>query len=96
MRLLLALAISVTTLAAQEDRAPARTVSAVRTWSLAEVTRIAVEVSGEFTFQTDRLHNPERVYFDILNARPRIDSKRAWARPECSPSMLPACPWTDS
>jgi len=79
MRLLLALAISVTSLAAQEDRGPARTVSAVRTWSLADVTRIAVEVSGDFHFQTDRLHNPERVYFDILNARPRIDGRRAWS-----------------
>ncbi|MEO8371698.1 MAG: N-acetylmuramoyl-L-alanine amidase [Candidatus Solibacter sp.] len=80
MKPLLALAISVTLLAAQDDRATVRSVTAVRTWSLSEVTRIAVEVSGDFTFRTDRLHNPERVYFDVLNARPRIDSKRLWSK----------------
>ncbi|MEO8597741.1 MAG: N-acetylmuramoyl-L-alanine amidase [Candidatus Solibacter sp.] len=80
MKRLLALAIPVTMLLAQEERAGLYTVSAVRTWSLSEVTRVAVEVSGDFTFRTDRLHNPERVYFDILNTRPRIDAKRAWSK----------------
>ena len=50
-----------------------RTVTAVRHWSLADVTRVAIEVSGEFEYRTDRLHNPERVYFDILNTRPRLE-----------------------
>jgi N-acetylmuramoyl-L-alanine amidase len=36
---------------------------------------VAVEVSGDFSFRTDRLHNPERVYFDIPHARPRIESR---------------------
>jgi N-acetylmuramoyl-L-alanine amidase len=40
-----------------------------------EVTRVAIEVSGEFQFRSDRLHNPERIYFDILNARPRLERK---------------------
>ena len=66
-------------LVAQGDRATLHSVTAVRTWSLADVTRIAIEVSGDFNFRTDRLHNPERVYFDILNARPRIDAKRIWS-----------------
>jgi N-acetylmuramoyl-L-alanine amidase len=65
---------------AQSDRAPLHSVTAVRNWSLAEVTRIAIEVSGDFNFRSDRLHNPERVYFDILNARPRIDAKRVWSK----------------
>ncbi len=43
---------------------------------MAERTRIAIEVSGEFEYRSDRLHNPERVYYDILNARPRFDGKR--------------------
>ena len=67
-------AISATT--AQTDKHAIQTVTAVRHWSLAGATRVAVEVSGEFEFVTDRLHNPERVYYDILNARPRIDSRR--------------------
>ena len=74
-----ALAISVTVLLAQSDRAALQTVTAIRNWSLSDVTRIAIEVSGDFKFRTDRLHNPERVYFDILNARPRIDARRIWS-----------------
>ena len=80
MKTLAALAISATVLFAQTDRAPLHSVTAVRNWSLAEVTRIAVEVSGDFTFRTDRLHNPERVYFDILNAQPHLDAKRFWSK----------------
>ncbi|MCX6627550.1 MAG: AMIN domain-containing protein, partial [Candidatus Solibacter sp.] len=80
MKPLAALAISATLLFAQNERAPLQSVTAVRSWSLAEITRIAVEVTGDFTIRTDRLHNPERVYFDILNARPRIDAKRIWTR----------------
>ena len=74
-----ALAISATMLFAQSDRASLHSVTAVRHWSLDDVTRIAIEVSGDFNFRTDRLHNPERVYFDILNARPRIQAKRIWS-----------------
>ncbi len=80
MKPLAALAISATMLFAQNDRASVHSVTAIRNWSLADSTRIAVEVSGDFNFRTDRLHNPERVYFDILNARPRLDAKRAWSK----------------
>src|ERR1035441_5995831 len=80
MKPLAALAISATMLFAQNDRAPLHSITAIRHWSLAEITRIAVEVSGDFHFRTDRLHNPERIYFDILNARPRLDDKRTWSR----------------
>ncbi len=79
MKPLAALAISATMLFAQNDRAPLHSVTAIRHWSLAEITRIAVEVSGDFHFRTDRLHNPERIYFDILNARPHLDDKRTWS-----------------
>src|SRR3954453_7878712 len=80
MKQIAALAISATMLFAQSDRSSLHSVTAVRYWSLAEVTRVAVEVSGDFHFRTDRLHNPERIYFDILDARPRIDSRRIWSR----------------
>jgi N-acetylmuramoyl-L-alanine amidase len=80
MRLLAALTVSVAILAAQSERAPQHSVTAIRHWSLGDTTRIAVEVSGEFQFRSDRLHNPERVYFDILNARPRIDSRRFYSQ----------------
>ena len=75
-----ALAVSVMLLMGQSDQpVPPHSVTAVRHWSLGEVTRVAVEVSSPFDFRTDRLHNPERVYFDVLNTKPRINSKRTWA-----------------
>jgi N-acetylmuramoyl-L-alanine amidase len=80
MKPLAALAISATMLFAQEDRVALHSVTAIRSWSLADVTRIAVEVSGDFKFRTDRLHNPERIYFDIRGAVPRLDGKRFWSK----------------
>lgn len=79
MKLLAALVISASILAAQAARSPVGTVTAVRHWSVGDVTRVAIEVSGEFQYRTDRLHNPERVYFDILNARPLMGSRRVWS-----------------
>lgn len=51
-------------------------VTAIRHWSLGEVTRIAIETSGDFRFESDRLSNPERIFFDILEARQRISTNR--------------------
>ena len=51
-------------------------VTAVRHWSMGEVTRIVVESTGQFRFQSDRLHNPERLFFDLLGTRPRLDGGR--------------------
>ncbi|HUK19200.1 MAG TPA: N-acetylmuramoyl-L-alanine amidase [Bryobacteraceae bacterium] len=64
--------------AAQTERGPLNSVTAVRHWSTADVTRVAVEVTGSFLFRTDRLHGPERVYFDILDAIPHINSRRSY------------------
>lgn len=75
MKLLAALTVMVSLLAAQTERAPLRIVSAVRHWSLNDTTRVAIEVSGDFQYQSDRLHNPERIYFDISNSQPRFDKK---------------------
>ena len=80
MKPIAAVAISVTALFAQTERHPFRSVTAIRNWSLAEVTRVAIEVSGDFEFRSDRLHNPERIYFDILNARPLFNAKRFYSK----------------
>src|ERR1051326_1904592 len=80
MKLICALAVSYTILLAQTDPIATRSVTAVRDWSFPDVTRVAVEVSGSFEFRSDRLTNPERVYFDILNSRPRIESKRFYSK----------------
>ena len=80
MKRIAALAISVPVLLAQSERAASLSVTAIRNYSVGEITRIAIEVSGEFNYRTDRLHNPERVYFDILNSRPRLDNRRVYAK----------------
>src|SRR4051812_42050902 len=76
MKLIATLAIPVAFLAAQSSRSATHSVTAVRHWSQSETARIAIEVSGAFEYRTERLHNPERVYFDILNTRPHIDARR--------------------
>ncbi len=72
------LALSVTILAVQPCRAAVHSITAVRHWSLSDVTRIVVEVSGDFEYRSDRLHGPERIYFDILNARPHFAGRRSF------------------
>jgi N-acetylmuramoyl-L-alanine amidase len=50
-------------------------VTAVRFWTLSEATRIAVETNGEFRFRSDKLENPDRLFFDLLGAKPRMGVK---------------------
>jgi N-acetylmuramoyl-L-alanine amidase len=75
----LTVSVAVSTLVAQTERPALRSVTAVRHWSLAGMTRVAVEVSGDFHFTTEHLHDPERVYFDIRDARLHIESKRVYS-----------------
>lgn len=55
-----------------EDGSERPRVTAVRFWSLSDVTRVAVESTGEFHFRVDRLSNPERIFFDLVGTRPDI------------------------
>jgi N-acetylmuramoyl-L-alanine amidase len=54
-------------------------VTAVRCWPLGEVTRVAVEISGEFDYHADRAHDPERIYFDVFQSRPWIAGRRIYS-----------------
>jgi N-acetylmuramoyl-L-alanine amidase len=54
-------------------------VTAVRSWSLSEATRVVIEVSGEFEFHAERAHNPERIFFDVRGARPYINHHRFYS-----------------
>jgi N-acetylmuramoyl-L-alanine amidase len=54
--------------------APAK-VTSVRFWSLGDVTRVAIEVSSDFHYKSDRLSNPERLFFDIKGAKPSMLEK---------------------
>lgn len=51
-------------------------VSAVRFWSLGDLTRISVEVSSDFKYRSERLNDPDRLFFDIQGAKPAISEKR--------------------
>lgn len=51
-------------------------VSAIRFWPVNEITRVAVELTGEFTFRSERLSNPNRVFFDFPDALPRVNGRR--------------------
>ncbi|MGI8742933.1 MAG: N-acetylmuramoyl-L-alanine amidase [Bryobacteraceae bacterium] len=50
-------------------------VTAVRFWSLEDSTRIVIEATGQFEFRSDRVDNPERVFFDLVGAQPQIGPK---------------------
>jgi hypothetical protein len=78
MNLVVALAISGAVLMAQGG-SPGE-VRAVRYSVVGETTRLAIEVSREFEYQTNQLHNPERVYFDILDAKPWIDARPTYSK----------------
>jgi N-acetylmuramoyl-L-alanine amidase len=47
-------------------------VTAVRFWSLTEVTRVSIQTTGEFKFKWDHVTNPDRLFFDLLGATPRV------------------------
>ena len=51
-------------------------VSAVRSWSFAELTRVAIQTSGPCEFKAGQLHDPERLYLDLAPARPAMSQAR--------------------
>jgi N-acetylmuramoyl-L-alanine amidase len=55
-------------------------VTSVRAWSHSDSTRVIIETTGPFEYRFDRAHNPDRLYVDILNARPWIAQRRIAAR----------------
>jgi N-acetylmuramoyl-L-alanine amidase len=56
-----------------------RQVTAVRCWSLDDVTRVVIEVDGDFEFQAERAHNPERIFFDMDRSLPHINGRRFYS-----------------
>jgi N-acetylmuramoyl-L-alanine amidase len=57
------------------DRVDPHHITAVRFWSLGDVTRIAIESDGDFSVHSDRLENPERLFFDLSGAKPTLGPK---------------------
>jgi N-acetylmuramoyl-L-alanine amidase len=50
-------------------------ITAIRFWSLGDVTRVAIEVSSEFHYRSDRLPSPDRLFFDIQGSKPEMIAK---------------------
>lgn len=50
-------------------------VTAVRFWSLGDVTRVAIEADGDFQVASDHLSDPERVFFDLAGTKPALGPK---------------------
>ena len=50
-------------------------VKAVRFWTLGDITRIAVETDGAFQVRSDRLENPDRLFFDLVGTQPSLGEK---------------------
>lgn len=46
-------------------------ITAVRFWSLGDVTRVAIETDGETRYHAERLDNPERLFFDLQDTHPQ-------------------------
>lgn len=74
--LFLGLSASAVWAAPKRSAPPPVVVTAIRHWSLQDVTRIAIEGSGDFQYEWDRLANPDRVYFDILEAGQRVSRQK--------------------
>ena len=55
-------------------------VTAVRHSIVGRTTRITVDVTGDFAYRSDRLHDPERIFFDIFMAKPRIGPRNVYAQ----------------
>lgn len=69
------LAIGVPALTTAAESSEPHHVTAVRFWSLGEVTRIAIETDGDFTVRSDRLDNPDRIFFDLSGTKPDLGPK---------------------
>jgi N-acetylmuramoyl-L-alanine amidase len=72
-RILVFLAVSTGLVAAESD--PQHHVTAVRFWSLGDVTRVAIETDGDFETLSDHLSDPERIFFDLAGTTPALGSK---------------------
>jgi N-acetylmuramoyl-L-alanine amidase len=66
----LAAALLVPIGAAQGQSSSASRVQAIRFWSFADVTRVAIQTDGEYKLKSDQIDNPPRLFFDLNGLRP--------------------------
>ncbi len=78
-RLTAAIVLVAAAMAVGAQPAEVLEVTAVRYWSLADTTRVAIEMTGEIRYRSDRVQNPDRIFFDFTGARPHIDGRRLFS-----------------
>jgi N-acetylmuramoyl-L-alanine amidase len=71
--------LAATTVAVGASAASSPEVTAVRYWTLTDTTRVAIEITGEVHYRSDRAQNPERIFFDLAGTRPSIDGHRLFS-----------------
>ncbi|MBC7925762.1 MAG: N-acetylmuramoyl-L-alanine amidase [Bryobacteraceae bacterium] len=58
------------------SQSSANTLSAIRFWTFPDTTRVVIETSSEFEFRSDRVPNPDRIFFDLPDTSVRLEKKR--------------------
>lgn len=54
---------------------PSNAITAIRHWTLPDVTRIIVETTAEAEYKSDRVPNPDRLFFDFDATRLRLGQR---------------------
>jgi N-acetylmuramoyl-L-alanine amidase len=62
-------------------------VTSVRSWSHADSTRVIIQTTGPFEYRSDHADNPDRLFFDVLRARPWL-AKRRYATQEIGDKLV--------
>ncbi|HEU5411532.1 MAG TPA: N-acetylmuramoyl-L-alanine amidase [Candidatus Acidoferrales bacterium] len=52
----------------EKQNGPAE-VTAIRTWNADDYTRVVVDLNGDVQYQSARIKNPDRIYFDLYKAQ---------------------------
>src|SRR6266545_253348 len=75
LKLVSTVALTAGLLAAPARRSELAQVKGVRYWAQADTTRVVIEVSTDFQYHTERLHNPDRIFFDIFRSHPQLEER---------------------
>jgi N-acetylmuramoyl-L-alanine amidase len=70
----LGLAILLSGIAAAQPQ-PSNAVTAIRHWTLNDVTRIIIETTENVEYKSDRVPNPDRLFFDFDGTRLRLGQR---------------------
>ena len=70
-----------------ENGKPARVI-AIRHWSTPDYTRVAIDLEHGVKYQSQRIDNPDRIFFDLLNTK--LDPKLAGKTLDVSDGLLKA------